>query len=100
VAWIGDHAGVTSQEPVSRYPTGVLAAVTEFLESFHGPVQPFGLHAHADDLVADPVDQRRAHDRADDETRSRIVTDEVDQQPPDLRVPDHVEHFEIDDEMA
>ena len=100
VARVGDHAGVAPQEPVRRHPLGVLAAIAEFLESLHGLVQPLGLHAHRDDLVADPVDQRCVHDRADDEARRGVVADEVDQQPPDLGVPDHVEHLEIDRKVA
>src|SRR6185437_4878981 len=100
VAWICDHSGVAPQEPIRRDPPGVFAAVTKLFEAFHSPVKPLGLHTHGGDLVADPVDQWCTHDRTDDETRSGIVTDEVDQQPPNLRMPDHVEDFEIDDQMA
>src|ERR1700682_5676149 len=97
---VGDHAGVAPQKPVCRYAPGVLAAIAELFESLHGSVQPLRLHAHGGDLVADPVDQWCTHDRADDETRSGVVAGEVDQQPSDLGVPDHVEHLEIDYEMA
>ena len=57
----------------------VYAAITKLSESLHSPVKPLRLHTHGGDLVADPVDQRCAHDRTDDQTRSGIVTDEVDQ---------------------
>src|SRR6478752_6373461 len=99
VPGVGDHAGVAPQEPVCRHPAGGLAAVAELFEALHRFVQPLRLHTHGDDLIADPVDQRRTHDRADDQARSGVVADEVDQQPSDLGVPDHVEHFEIDDEV-
>src|SRR6201992_4468880 len=99
VARVGDHSGVAPQESISRYPTGVLAAVAELFEAFDGLVQPLGLHAHGGDLVADPVDERGTHDRADDQTRSGVVADEIDQQTSDLRVSDQVENFEIDDQM-
>src|SRR3954447_24555864 len=99
VPGVGDHAGVAPQEPVCRHPAGGLAAVAKLFEPLHRLVQPLGLHPHRDDLVADPVDQRRTHDCADDQTRSGVVADEIDQQPSDLGVSDHVEDFEIDDEV-
>src|SRR3954462_12369611 len=99
VTGVGDHACVAPQEPVCRYAAGVLAAIAELLETLHGLVEAFGFHAHGGDLVADPVDQRCAHDRADDETGGRVVADEVDQHPSDLGVPNHVEHLEVDHEV-
>jgi hypothetical protein len=100
MTWVRDHRCVPFQHLVRRHAPDVLAPLTELLEPLHRAIQPLGFHAHRDDLVADPVEQRNIHQCANDEAWRGDGSGKLDRQPPGRRVADHVENVEIYREVA